>query len=67
MDRITMGIQLSPELYADLCKAADRAGVTKSTIVRWAITDYVEFILKGGEILDGETERGETGNGNERS
>lgn len=67
MDRITMGIQLSPELYSDLCKAADRAGVTKSTIVRWAITDYVEFILKGGEILDGETERGETGNGNERS
>ena len=52
MDRITMGIQLSPELYQDLCEAADRAGVTKSTIVRWAITDYCEFILSGGEIID---------------
>lgn len=52
MDRITMGIQLSPELYQDLCEAAARAGVTKSTIVRWAITDYCEFILRGGEIID---------------
>ena len=57
-DRITMGVQLSPELYKDLCLAADRAGVTKSVIVRWAITDYVEFILKGGSIWDGRTEDG---------
>lgn len=51
-DRITMGIQLPPELYEDLIAAADRAGVPKSTIIRWAIADYCEFILKGGEIID---------------
>lgn len=61
MDRITMGIQLSPELYEDLTAAADRAGVTKSTIIRWAIQDYCEFILKGGELID-EKER-ETSSG----
>lgn len=66
-DRITMGVQLSPELYKDLCLAADRAGVTKSVIVRWAITDYVEFILKGGKIWDGTEDRSEAAGGDNRS
>ena len=63
MDRITMGIQLTPELYKALCDAADRAGVTKSVIVRWAITDYTDFILKGGEIWDGAEEWSEAAEG----
>ena len=67
MERITMGVQLSPELYQDLCKAADRAGVTKSVIVRWAITDYVEFILQGGEIWDGSEDRREAPTGDKHS
>lgn len=63
-DRITMGVQLSPELYKALCKAAERAGVTKSVIIRWAVQDYVEFILKGGEIFDGAQDGSEVSSGN---
>ena len=63
-NRITMGVQIPPALYEQLTQAAKQAGVSKSVIIRWAVADYVEFILKGGEIFNGEEDRSETTRGN---
>ena len=66
-ERITMGVQIPPELYELLTRAAKQAGVPKSVIIRWAVADYVEFILKGGELFNATTEGRETPGGDDNT